>query len=250
MKDLRVNLKNIQRIQVISELKSDEAHIWSACLPDNKKNISYFTSILSEDEHRRVNNYKFSKDSANFIISRGILRCLLGKYLRQDPQQIEIVYGLWGKPCLVGHPLYFNLSHSRDYVLYALAKSYEVGIDIEYIDSSLDLEEMALNIFSPQELAFWKSTKPEEKLNTFFKLWACKEAFLKTFGKGWLNDQHEITPTKLGLLKNGNMNSETNKKMTTPYCFESFPSYASALFVDGPFLEPNYYTVDSLISTS
>lgn len=242
-----MNFHSISEAQRVPNLKSNEARIWFTCLLDNEKNILYFASILSEDECQKVNRFRFSKDQKNFIISRGILKCLLGKYLEQEPQEVEIIYGLWGKPCLVEHSLYFNLSHSRDYVLYALTWNYEVGIDLEYIDPILDLEEIVLSILSPQELAYWKTVNREDKIKTFFKFWVCKEAFLKALGKGWLNDQWTIPLKELGHLKNDDKNSERTEKMRAPYYFETIPGYASALFIEGPFLRPIYYIWNSII---
>ncbi len=226
-------------------LRSDEIHIWSACLLENGKDIFYYVSILSKDEHERANSYRFPIDQKRFIITRGILRCLLAKYLDQKPETIEIIYGLWGKPCvsqekLLHMPVCFNISHSKDYALYAIASQCEVGIDLEYIDRSLDLEDIALSLFSTPELTRWKQMGFEEKVFSFFKFWVCQEAYLKALGKGWLAEQQKLTlnfcnePQKKGL----------QGKVTTPYYFECIPGYASALCVNGACLRPFHYTWD------
>jgi 4'-phosphopantetheinyl transferase len=209
--------------------------------------MSYFISVLSKDERQKADRFKFPRDRNCFIISRGILRCLLGKYLGKAPRDIEIIYGLWGKPCLPEQPLYFNLSHSKDYALCAIVRNYEVGIDLEYIYKKLDLDSMILNILSPQEIEYWKTVKTEEKTNTFFKLWVSKEAFLKASGKGWLHDQYAIPWEGLELLIGGNRNYDLKERMAFPYYFESIPGYASAFFIEGPFLRPLYYTWKSLM---
>ena len=227
-------------------LESDVVHIWSAYFPDNEEDIPYFESVLSEDERHKVNSFRFLKNQRHYVISRGILRCLLGKYLGQKPQDIEILYGLWGKPCLSEEQsLYFNLSHSRDYVLYAMSSSYEVGVDLEYIDPYLNLDTMASNILSsPQELEYWKTVNKEEKVKAFFKLWVCKEAFLKASGKGWLDRQHVLPLSVIAVLKRESKRNKLNQKMA-PYFFESIPAYASALFIEGPSLRPFHYTWNS-----
>jgi 4'-phosphopantetheinyl transferase len=229
-------------MQRAPELKFDQVHIWSAYLPDNKKNTFCFASILSREEYQRANNYIFPNDREDFIVSRGILRCLLGKYLGQDPRKVEIAYGLWGKPCLVNQYLYFNLSHSKDYILYALTSHYEVGIDLEYINEAFGIEDIILRILSPHELRHWKNIKSEEKTNLFFKLWACKEAFLKASGKGWLHNNQKISLEILDFLKNDSKTFKATEKMIMPYSFEYIPRYASALFIEGPFLHPLYYS--------
>ena len=221
-------------------IKSDEVHIWSTCLLDSEKYTNYFSAILSEDESERANNYRFCRDKENFIIARGILRCLLGAYLGKTPQSLEIIYGIWGKPCLTNKKVvHFNLSHSGNYALYAVSHSYEVGIDLEYIDKKLDLEGIALNAFSPDELNAWKKARKfESKESAFFKLWVCKEAFLKASGKGWLgNEETMIFRTENVFKKKLNNNILENMEITYPHYIECIPGYASALFVAGPPLQ-------------
>jgi 4'-phosphopantetheinyl transferase len=220
-------------------LSSNEVHIWSAFLEKDKNNLFYFYSILSEDEQERANAFKFSKDQNYFIITRGILRCLLSFYLGQAPEKIEFVYGLWGKPYLLQEKsLNFNVSHSGEYALYAMTSGYEVGIDLEYIDNSLKLEELAPHIFSAAELNDWKNLEFEQRVNAFFIHWVFKEAFLKASGKGWCESEKEMTFRTQNNFKKQSLNDE----ITNPFCFECIPGYASALFVEGALLRPLYYS--------
>lgn len=227
--------------QKFLELNANEVHIWSASLLEDKNNTDYFYSILSEDERERAGSFRFSRDQWRFTTTRGILRCLLSNYLGKMPESIEIMYGLWGKPCLSeDKSLHFNVSHSGDYALYAVTLNNEVGIDLEYINKSLELEDMALCIFSPKELSDWKNLDPEERVNSFYIRWVSKEALLKASGKGWLEDKKEFTFNFKNDLRKGNLNNE----VTNPYCFECIPGYASAVFVDGATLHPLYYVWD------
>ncbi|MBY0272702.1 MAG: 4'-phosphopantetheinyl transferase superfamily protein [Alphaproteobacteria bacterium] len=224
-------------------LNLDEVHIWSACLSENEANLPYFSSLLSQDEQKRASHFKFSKDQKRYTISRGILRSLLAEYLGEPLQKIEILYGLWGKPCLPEEKaLFFNLSHSGDYALYAFTQGYEIGIDVEYIDVSLELEDMAKSVFSTIEFSHWKALNAQEKINSFFKHWVSKEAYLKASGKGWLESRHALTLTKINDLKQ-ELKSDLREeaKIIYPYYFESIPGYASALFVEGPPLKPFHY---------
>jgi 4'-phosphopantetheinyl transferase len=220
-----------------SFISKDEAHIWSASLLTHEYNLEYFLSILSKDERERAERFKFYKDKKQFIIARGILRCLLAAYLNDSPQSVEIVYGLLGKPCLTGEkpPLFFNISHSGPYALYAITREYEVGVDLECIDKNFDLENMAFNIFSPQERTYWETLEPREKEEGFFKIWVCKEAILKAQGKGWLETEKEASWIDIKFLKNsGELLLKGN--IEYPYYFNCIPGYASALFVNGPSL--------------
>lgn len=223
-------------------LKSDEIHIWSASLSETKNNVAYLASLLSEDEHERANSFKFPIDRNQYIIARGILRSLIAGYLGGAPQAIEIIYGLWGKPCLAREKFFrFNISHSRDYALYAVTKNYEVGVDLEYIDKNLELDGIALNIFSPLELDYWKNLSPENKIDFFFRFWVCKEAYLKALGKGWLDSKKEIPFEKVYALKKQKRDNLLKNNITYPYYFECILDYASALFIEGPPLHQLHY---------
>lgn len=222
-----------------TELNVNEVHIWNAYLLESENNIDFFYSILSLDEHNRASRFKFFRDKRRFVITRGILRCLLSFYLRQAPESIEIVYGLWGKPYLRGKKrLCFNVSHSRNYALYAVTRSYEVGIDLEYIDNNLKLEDMAPHIFSKIELMNWQILDLEERTNIFFKRWVSQEAFLKALGKGWFEDKKKLIFNAQNTLKEEDLNND----LINLYHFECIPGYASALFVDGESLHPVHYS--------
>ncbi|OJW52766.1 MAG: hypothetical protein BGO67_04765 [Alphaproteobacteria bacterium 41-28] len=80
---------------------------------------------LSPDERERAASFKFEQDQSVFVIARGILRHLLAAYLKQSPSDIDFTYNAYGKPLLKqpkqDNPIYFNLSHSNDMVIYAFS---------------------------------------------------------------------------------------------------------------------------------
>ncbi len=224
-------------------------HIWLASLIENEKDVLLYQSVLSQQELVRTSNYKFSKDQSCYILSRGILRCLLSRYLEQKPQDINILCSPWGKPHLLqDFHLYFNVSHSKDYVIYAFSSKYEVGIDIEYIDPTIDIDCIIPSILSsPQEFTYWQTIKEKEKINSFFKLWVCKEAYLKACGKGWLDKKHHLPIQTIERLQKEQKGNSSNHKMN-PYIFEVVPGYTAALFVKGSDnAVPLHYTWNSEI---
>ena len=246
MENCKVKLVENQTID------SKEVHIWLASLIENEKDILLYQSILSQKELNKANNYKFLKDQRCYILSRGILRCLLSKYLEQKPQDINIFYNPWGKPHVLQKlHLYFNVSHSKDYVIYALSSKYEVGIDIEYIDPTIDVACIISSILSsPQEFAYWQTIKEKEKTNSFFKFWACKEAYLKAYGKGWLEKKSHLPLQTIECLQNEQKGNLSIYKMN-PYVFEALPGYAAALFVKGPkYVCPSHYVWNSQIKNT
>lgn len=241
-KESYINYNLKVKSQSIAQIKVGEVHIWSAYLPDFKDYKAYFDSILSKDERERATSFKFIKDNEQFTFARGILRCILARYLGESPQDLKIIYGLWGKPCLPREKLlHFNISHSRDYALYAVAPHYEVGIDLEYIDKNLDLENMSSVLFSQHELKYWKSLIASNQADFFFKAWVGKEAFLKAIGKGWLAEDQQMPLDSSFFQKQDLMDENLNSYATNPYFFNRIPGFASALYVKGPPLKVLFY---------
>jgi len=127
------------------KLLSGEVHIWVATLVQPLFRIGRYEQMLSDDEKKRAQQFHFEKDKRDFIVGRGMLRSILRYYLIVRNVPLKIEYGCGGKPVLVDafdkEPVHFNLSHSHGVALIALARSREVGVDVEYIR---DIPEMGL----------------------------------------------------------------------------------------------------------
>lgn len=103
--------------------------------------------------------------------------------LLQEPVELSYRYGENGKPYLQGNPLYFNLSHSGEYVLCALSGE-EIGADIQKHQAS-PKEALVKRFFSEQEQEMFANCKtcPESE-EMFYRLWTRKEAYAKLTGQG------------------------------------------------------------------
>ena len=77
----------------------------------------------------------------------------------------------------------FNLSHSGEYALLAVATGREVGIDIEKT-VVCDYLDVATEVFSPYECAALKETPYDQRLDAFYRCWTRKESFVKAHGEG------------------------------------------------------------------
>ncbi len=77
--------------------------------------------------------------------------------------------------------LYFNISHSANYLVYALSDT-EVGVDIQ------EMGRLRMNVanrfFHPLEQKVLAELKNDEQLEKFFGYWAVKESFIKYTGEG------------------------------------------------------------------
>src|SRR6185503_13898651 len=123
------------------QLASDEVHSWCASLDVPPETSARLYATLTPDERTRSARFQFERDQQRFIVARGVLRDLLGRYLQIQPGKISFVYNAFGKPDLgpeFANPLKFNLSHSAGLALIAIATASDVGVDLEYIQAQSD----------------------------------------------------------------------------------------------------------------
>jgi 4'-phosphopantetheinyl transferase len=140
---------------------------------------------LSPDEIARANKFRFVQHKSKFIAARGILRQLLGNYLKVSPRSLTFTYSDRGKPQLeTDISLQFNISHSQDYALFGFTLNHLIGVDIEYRRSMPDALKIAQRFFSPREYKLLEEVAIEQQSKLFFQLWTAKEAYLKGTGSG------------------------------------------------------------------
>lgn len=169
-------------------LVDSDLHVWSASLTGSREELSHYSSLLSADEKTRAEKFYFERDQRRYIFGRGILRTLIANYLKINASKIAFIYGAYGKPALEkayqNKILQFNLAHSNDWALYIFGWDRPLGIDLEHIRPLQDADDFAKQFFSQEESSWISSVSIDQKWNAFYKLWTCKEAFLKANGSG------------------------------------------------------------------
>jgi 4'-phosphopantetheinyl transferase len=172
----------------VPPLAEGTLHIWCALAGEHEPALERYTCLLSADELQRAARLRLPRHREQFIISRGLLRALLGAYLVCRPETIQISHTLQGKPFVPASfspvPLSFNLSHSRDAVLFAMRLSGQVGIDVEYMRDNLDFTALAGRFFSVSEYNTVNRLSGAQQKSAFYTYWTRKEAYLKATGKG------------------------------------------------------------------
>jgi 4'-phosphopantetheinyl transferase len=167
------------------DLPEKTIHVWYCNFDLNRDKVEYYSSLLSEDEKQKASRFKFKKDEVCYIISRGILRLLIGSYLRINPKDLNFKYTSFGKPFLTfENQLKFNVSHSGKMATFAFFQGTEIGVDIERIKDDFDVLELAQNFFSQKEIIALENQSKEELSKAFFRCWTRKEAFIKAEGSG------------------------------------------------------------------
>lgn len=170
------------------ELLPDEAHAWAVRLVLDEAAWQALWATLSTEERERAKEFRFDEPRRKFVAARGTLRTLLGKYLNEPPDKIEITLDDRGKPRLgieyATTNVQFNLSHSGDLALIVMATGCEVGIDVEQVRDVSKLEQIARRYFHPAEVEAILSTATDARNDAFLRCWTMKEAVLKAYGLG------------------------------------------------------------------
>ena len=168
-------------------LASDEVHCWCAALDVPPETSARLYATLTCEERSRSARFRFERDRQRFIVAHGVLRDLLGRYLQSQPGRIRYVYNAFGKPDLspeFASRITFNLSHSGDLALIAIAADSCVGVDLEHIRAHADCAEVARRFFSDAEVDHLNAVQSHRYAEAFFSCWTKKEAYLKARGEG------------------------------------------------------------------
>ena len=160
-------------------MSKSEIRVWKARLDLEPRRISKLSQLLSEEERRKAGRFYFARDSRRFTAARAALRLILGQYLERAPACVEFAYGASGKPFLRDTTLRFNVSHSADIVLVAVADGCEVGVDVERMRPQPEIHRIAELVFPAREFAELQSAPVEAQNDVFFRLWTRNEARLK-----------------------------------------------------------------------
>lgn len=149
-------------------------------------------SLLDEGELNKAKRFRKPDDSRRYVVSHGVLRLILSKYLNERPESIKYERGPYGKPGISGGSwLRFNMSHSNGMAAYAITLKREVGIDLEYM-RDIPIPQISRTVLSANEDAYLRSIPVEERLDAFFMLWTRKEAYVKSIGEGIYAKLNEI----------------------------------------------------------
>jgi 4'-phosphopantetheinyl transferase len=218
-------------------LDPDEVHVWRVEVGSAYARRGILWSFLASDERQKATDFLFEGDRERFVVARGVLRALLGCYLRRHPGSLGFGYYPYGKPHLAGNfEIRFSTSHSHGLVLLAFARGRDVGVDIERVRADLDLEGIAACCFSPRQIASLHSLRNGLRERAFFAFWTRKEALAKAEGRGLALALRRLdvtlTPGEPAKL----LDTRGDSLKPTKWTIEELaldPGYAAALAVEG-----------------
>jgi len=153
-----------------------------------RRRLAELTTAFTDRERERAGQFAADEWRERWSAARGTLREVLGRASGVAPAAVRLRYGAHGKPELDpacgprAAGLRFNISHSGERALIALAR-VEVGADVERLKPRRT-DDIARRFFAPGEQQRLFAFSGPEREAGFFRLWTCKEAFLKVTGEG------------------------------------------------------------------
>lgn len=168
-------------------LGARDVHAYRVLLGNHAPRTGMLLSLLSADERQRAGEFGTDALRDRFVLSRGILRELLSRYLGMPAAEIVLDYGSHGKPGLhrdTDSRITFNLSHSGNVALYALAWDRAIGVDVECRGRGVAHEKVSRRFFAEAERVDLAALPADQVRRGFFNCWTRKEAYLKARGRG------------------------------------------------------------------
>ena len=172
------------------DIESNEIQLW---LVENEQIVEQsllddYQGLLNPEEQKRFERFVFPRHKKQFLISRALVRTVLGQYMGQAPESLVFARNAYGKPRIASFeqslPLSFNLSHTNGFSVLAVSRDNELGVDAEYLTRKVDILKLANRFFSKQEYQALALMDVKEFDESFFKLWTLKEAYIKACGMG------------------------------------------------------------------
>ncbi len=160
----------------------EAVYLWSWSIQE--AHLEFYNSLLAEEELRRAESIGSVRRRQEFICGRGGLRLLLGCYLGRSPRELPITLTASGKPVLADSPWQFNLSHSHNLVLCAIAQRCPVGVDVEYRQRPCAMARILHRYLPLESFQGWQALPPEQQEEAFWRWWTQKEAIAKACGTG------------------------------------------------------------------
>lgn len=165
-----------------------DIHVWRCELRQPEERRQALLQALSPDERQRGDKFYFEHHRRQWTTARGFLRAVLGCYLSLPAEQVRFRFHDLGKPALADEQtaenIQFNLTHSADGALLALARDLPLGVDLEQVRPMENMLALAQRYFAAEEARQLENVAATQKGLAFFNCWTRKEAILKACGKG------------------------------------------------------------------
>jgi 4'-phosphopantetheinyl transferase len=175
------------------ELPAGELHVWTLHLDVPAEIRARLGGLLAEQERERFERILTPAARARRVVARAGLRLLLARYLGIGPREVELVEGTRGRPELDGpRGFSFNLSHTADLAVFAIARRAAVGVDIEALDRRAPTRGLIERTLNTRERERVMRADADRRTAAFLEYWTVKEAYVKALGVGLALDLRKV----------------------------------------------------------
>lgn len=159
------------------------ATVWLLdCRDIGDEELAPFAGWLGPSEVQRLERFVRAGRRRQFVAGRALLRKTLGQLLDMAPADVRLAERAGNAPLLdlpgtadVG----FSLSHSGDWVACAVSATARLGLDVERLDATRNIDELAAQAFDAEQQAWLAGRPAAERLHDFYQLWSAAEARFK-----------------------------------------------------------------------
>ena len=146
-------------------------------------------SFLGADEWDKTNAIPKTDSQICWIRSRVALRMILALHSDRDERDIRFTYGPFGKPRSLATgrgapPLHFSLSRSGTLCLIGVSSERAVGVDVEQVVLTPEVDELIEQQLSPQQGRELRGLPSAAKCRAYFTVLTRREAYAKARGVG------------------------------------------------------------------
>ena len=175
----------------------------------------YLLRHVSNETRERFNKFRFMEDALRNLYGEALVRYIGTTQFNLKTHQLTFIKNKYGKPYIYDNPIFFNISHSGNWVVCAFSSS-EIGVDIEKI------KEMKLSIaksfFSGYEYATLLNMNDAQQLDYFYTIWTLKESYIKWLGTGLSTPLNSFSFD----LNNKNVLLSHNENIQNNLCFKQY----------------------------
>ncbi|MFW2371491.1 MAG: 4'-phosphopantetheinyl transferase family protein [Gammaproteobacteria bacterium] len=231
------------------QLKAGDVDVWLFHMNISQPRIEQFYPLLSAEEKDRSERLINFIHRKRLIAAHGFMRTVLSLYLQRPAQSLQFVRAHRGKPSLkqAAHEpgIQFNLSHSHNLAILAVANSQALGIDIEFMNRKHEWKKIIHRFFTNTEQSAIFSLPETQQEQAFYQVWTRKEAHMKVTGEGLHlgPDQFTVTvpPQAAAFVENHKQPDERQWFMQDLKLPDTFDEYLSCLSSDQPIEQLTQY---------
>ena len=146
-------------------------------------------ALLNRLEHERYERFLDADARDQYLVGRALTRMALSRYAGVPESRWVFKASHFGRPSVsephIHRNIHFSLSHTSGFVVLAVSRLDEVGVDIEADEREVDIYSTARAAFSAIEAEAILRRDHASARKLFFELWTLKEAYVKARGVGF-----------------------------------------------------------------